>query len=96
MVAAGEFHKWGFHPTGVVGAFGAAVAAGLLFGLDKEELATAQGIVGSMASGIFEFLEDGTWTKRLHPGWAAHAGLTAASLAGAGFTGPGAVYEGRF
>ena len=96
MVAAGRFHKQGFHPTGVAGAFGATVAAGLLFGLSKEELATAQGIVGSMASGLLEFLEEGSWTKRMHPGWAAHAGLTAASLAGAGFTGPSAIYEGRF
>ncbi|WP_407691077.1 MmgE/PrpD family protein [Rubrobacter marinus] len=96
MAAAGRFHKQGFHPTGVAGAFGAAVAAGLLFGLDARELATAQGIVGSMASGILEFLEEGTWTKRVHPGWSAKAGLTAASLAGAGFTGPSAVYEGRY
>ena len=96
MAGAGEFHARGFHPTAVAGAFGAAISAGLLLGLDKEELATAQGIVGSMASGLLEFLEDGAWTKRVHPGWAAQAGLTAASLAGAGFSGPGAVYEGRY
>lgn len=96
MAAAGRFHKQGFHPTGVAGAFGAAIAAGLLLDLGEEELATAQGIVGSMASGLLEFLEEGAWTKRVHPGWAAHAGLTAASLAGTGFTAPSAIYEGRF
>lgn len=96
MAAAGRFHKQGFHPTGVAGAFGAAIAAGLLFDLSEAELATAQGIVGSMASGLLEFLEEGAGTKRIHPGWAAHAGLTAASLAGTGFTSPSAIYEGRF
>lgn len=96
IAAAGDFHARGFHPTGVAGAFGATVAAGLLFGLQPEELAVAQGIVGSMASGLLEFLEEGAWTKRVHPGWAAHAGVTAASLASAGFSGPSAVYEGRY
>jgi len=93
---AGGFHDVGFHPTAVAGAFGAAVAAGKLAGLDARGITAAQGIVGSMASGLLEFLEDGAWTKRLHPGWAAMAGLTAASFAGVGWSGPGAVYEGRF
>ena len=94
--AAGGFHDTGFHPTGLAGAFGAAVTAGKLAGLDAAEIATAQGIVGSMSAGLLEFLEDGAWTKRLHPGWAAMSGLTAASFAGCGWTGPAAVYEGRF
>ena len=49
-----------------------------------------------MSAGLLEFLEDGSWTKRLHPGWAAMCGLTAAAFARAGWTGPAAVYEGRF
>jgi hypothetical protein len=49
-----------------------------------------------MAGGLLEFLADGSWTKRLHPGWAAMCGLTAASFAGVGWSGPPAVYEGRF
>lgn len=93
---AGGFHDVGFHPTAVAGAFGAAVAAGKLTGLDATGLASAQGVVGSMAAGLLEFLEDGSWTKRLHPGWAAMSGLTAAAFARAGWTGPAAVYEGRF
>jgi 2-methylcitrate dehydratase PrpD len=93
---AGGFHDVGYHPTAVAGAFGAAVAAGKLSGLDAAGLAAAQGVVGSMAAGLLEFLEDGSWTKRLHPGWAAMSGLTAAAFAGAGWTGPAAVYEGRF
>jgi 2-methylcitrate dehydratase PrpD len=86
----------GFHPTGTCGAFGAAAAAGLLAGLDASQLADAFGIAGSQAAGSMEFLADGTWTKRLHPGWAACAGLHAAALAAADFHAPHTIFEGRF
>jgi 2-methylcitrate dehydratase PrpD len=56
----------------------------------------AQGIALSMAAGSLEFLEDGAWTKRMHPGWAAQSGITAAALARQGFVGPSRAYEGRF
>jgi len=95
-VAKGGFHQAGFHPTGLVGAFGCALAAAKLLGLDPERATMAQGIVLSMASGSLEFLEDGAWTKRMHPGWAGVAGITAATLAKHGFVGPRAAYEGRF
>ncbi len=95
-VGAGKFHSVGFHPTGMVGAFGATVAAGRLLGLDAGQIAMAQGIVLSMAGGSLEFLADGAWTKRLHPGWAASSALTAATLAKRGFVGPPAAYEGRY
>ncbi|MHB1520253.1 MAG: MmgE/PrpD family protein [Ferrimicrobium sp.] len=95
-VAGGEFHQVGFHPTGLLGAFGAATLAGRLSGLSAEAISQAQGIVGSMASGSLEFLESGAWTKRLHPGWAAASGLISASLASQGFVGPEQIYEGRF
>ncbi len=94
--AEGAFHQVGFHPTGLIGAFGCVAAAGYLQGLNANQLTHAQGIVLSMASGSLEFLQDGAWTKRIHPGWAAHAGITAATLARHGFIGPQAVYEGRF
>jgi 2-methylcitrate dehydratase PrpD len=86
----------GFHPTGTCGAFGAAAAAALVAGLDAHGLADALGIAGSQAAGSMEFLADGAWTKRLHPGWAASAGLHAAALAGAGFRAPHTIFEGRF
>jgi 2-methylcitrate dehydratase PrpD len=41
-----------------------------------------------------EFLATGAWTKRFHPGWAAHNGLIAAALARQGFTGPETIIEG--
>jgi 2-methylcitrate dehydratase PrpD len=95
-VAKGGFHQIGFHPTGLVGAFACALAAGKLFGLVEEQLVMAQGITLSAAAGSFEFLEDGAWTKRFHPGWAANAGITAAALAQQGSVGPRRAYEGRF
>ena len=95
-VARGGFHQIGFHPTGLVGAFGCALTAGRLMGLTEPQLAMAQGIVLSMASGSLEFLEDGAWNKRAHPGWAAVAGITAAALAQGGFVGARRAYEGRF
>lgn len=96
LAGAGAFHDLGFHPTAVAGAFGSAVAAGKVLGLGADQLVAAQGVVGSMAAGLLEFLEDGSWTKRLHPGWAAQSGITAATFAKAGWSGPEAVYEGRF
>jgi 2-methylcitrate dehydratase PrpD len=96
MAAPGRFHERGWHATAVCGPFGAAVAAGKCLGLDANGLTAALGIAASMASGVMEFLEDGSWVKRLHPGWAAQSGLQAAILAQGGFTGPATGLEGRF
>ena len=85
----------GFHPTGVAGVFGAAMAAGRLLGLDESRLTHALGIAGTLACGSLEYLSDGAWTKRLNPGWAGHAGITAAYLAREGFSGPATALEGR-
>jgi len=95
--AAGRhLHARGFHATGVVGPLAAAAVAGRLHGLPPARLAEAVGLAGSMAGGLLEFLADGSWSKRLHPGWAAHGGLLAAELAAAGFPGPASVLEGRY
>jgi 2-methylcitrate dehydratase PrpD len=92
--AGSAFHARGFHPTAVCGAFGAAAAAARLRGLDAPTTARALGIAGSMASGVLEFLADGSDTKRLHPGWAACGGLQATRLAAYGASGPTSVIEG--
>lgn len=83
----------GFHPTGTAGVFGAAASASLLLGGDAGQIASAIGIAGSMSSGSMSFLTDGSWTKHLHPGWAAHAGIIAATLAANGYRGPTSVLE---
>jgi 2-methylcitrate dehydratase PrpD len=64
--------------------------------LSRAHLAGAQGIALSLASGNLQFIEDGSWTKRIHPGWAAACGITAASLAADDFPAPREAYEGRF
>src|ERR671938_550041 len=70
----------GFHPTAVFGAVGAAAGVAAALGLERRQLVDALGNVGSMASGIIEYLAEGAWTKRLHAGWAAQSGLRAALL----------------
>ena len=95
-IAKGGFHKAGFHPTGVVGAFAASIAAAKLYELSVEQMVSAQGVALSVAAGSLEFLEDGSWTKSLHAGWASVGGITAAALARGGFVAPKAAYEGRF
>jgi 2-methylcitrate dehydratase PrpD len=87
----------GFHAPGTTGPFGAAVACGHLLGLDAGQMANALGIAGSLAGGLLEFAKgDGGMVKRLHLGRASEAGVLAASLAAAGFTGPRTVIEGEF
>src|SRR6058998_3357052 len=95
LAVPGKFHARHYHPTALAGAFGAAAVAGKLQGLTEDELVHAFGICGSQAGGIIEYLADGSWTKRLHPGWAAHAGVVATLLAQSGFTGPETVFEGE-
>jgi 2-methylcitrate dehydratase PrpD len=92
----GGFHHTGFHATGIVSHFSSAVVAGKLMGLTADQIVTAQGIAASTASGVQVFLETGAWTKRMHPGWGAMAGITAAYMAQAGFLGPDRPYEGKF
>ena len=96
MAAPGRLHARGWHATSTCGAFAAALTAGKLLGLDAARLTHALGLAGSFASGLMEFLEDGSAVKRVHAGWAAHAGVFAASLAAGGMTGPASVLEGRF
>ncbi|MFL5418970.1 MAG: MmgE/PrpD family protein [Myxococcales bacterium] len=94
VVVPKAVHASGFHPTAVLGAPAAAAAVASTLRLEMNELVDALGISGSMASGIIEYLAEGTWTKRLHPGWAAQSGVRAALLGRAGFRGPRTVFEG--
>ncbi|MCF8475799.1 MAG: MmgE/PrpD family protein [Pseudolabrys sp.] len=93
-VAPTATHKAGFHPTAIFGAMGAAAGVSAAFGLSAKQTVDALGIAGSFASGIIEYLAEGAWTKRLHPGWAAQSGIRAALLARGGFSGPRTVFEG--
>lgn len=86
----------GFHPTGTCGAFGGGVTAAKLLKLGQDGLSNTIGIAGSQAAGSLEFLSDGSYTKRFHPGWAAHSGIIAAHLARHGLSGPASIIEGKF
>ncbi|HEX5933721.1 MAG TPA: MmgE/PrpD family protein [Pseudorhizobium sp.] len=87
-------HKAGFHPTAVLGTFGATFGIAVARGANEAVIGNALGIAGSMASGIIEYLGDGSWTKRMHPGWSAQSALRAVAMAEAGFVGPRMVFEG--
>jgi 2-methylcitrate dehydratase PrpD len=95
-VAPGQFHRRGFHPSGLFATFGVTYLTSRLLRLDAGTTAQAAGICGSFASGILECWVDGTQTKFLHPGWSAQSGIAAAFLARAGTTGPRQVFEGRW
>ena len=89
-------YERGFHPTAICGALGSAAASARLLHLTPQQTNMALGIAGSMASGSMAYLDNGAWTKRLHPGWSSHAGITAARLAEAGFVGPTNILESRY
>jgi 2-methylcitrate dehydratase PrpD len=90
-----EQYALGFHPTATCGVFGAAITSAKLLGLTLDQTLAAVGIAGSMAGGSMEFLADGAWTKRIHPGLAAQNGIHAGLLAAEDFTGPLRILEGR-
>jgi 2-methylcitrate dehydratase PrpD len=94
LVAPKLLHTAGFHPTAVLGTMGAAAGVGAALGLNAKQHVDALGIAASMTGGIIEYLAEGAWTKRMHPGWAAQAGMRAALLGKAGFYGPRTVFEG--
>ncbi|MGB3416091.1 MAG: MmgE/PrpD family protein [Mesorhizobium sp.] len=95
IVAPTAQHRAGFHPTAVAGTLGAAAAVAVTLRMSARQMTDALGVAGSMASGIIEYLSEGTWTKRLHPGWAAQSGIRAALMGREGFLGPRTVFEGE-
>jgi len=95
LVAPKATHAAGFHPTAVFGALAAAAGVSAALRLSPTAIASALGIAGSMASGIIEYLAEGSSTKRMHAGWAAQSGIRAALMARGGFIGPRTVLEGQ-
>jgi 2-methylcitrate dehydratase PrpD len=92
----GGFLRAGFHATSIVGTFACALAAGRLMDLAADQLTMAQGIALSTTSGNMQPMQDGSWTKRMHPGLSGASGILAATLAQQGYVGPTEAYEGRF
>jgi len=78
-----DHYKKGFHTSGTIGTFGAAIAAAKLMELSETQLRHTIGLAASMGAGIRANF--GTMTKPLHVGHAAHNGVMAAMLARDGF-----------
>ncbi|NPU65511.1 MmgE/PrpD family protein [Bradyrhizobium sp. 83012] len=85
----------GFHPTATAGTYGAAAAAGKLFGLSEQQLIYAFGVSGSQAAGSLQFLVNGAWNKRYQVGASAMNGVIAATLAKNDFVGAVESVEGK-
>lgn len=96
LAAKGRFHDVGYHGTGIVAPFAAACVAARLMKLPNDTLVNALGICGSQAAALQEFLRDGSWVKKIHPGWAGHSAIYALMMAKEGLTGPREVFEGGF
>ncbi|MCP3956429.1 MAG: MmgE/PrpD family protein [bacterium] len=90
------FFERGWHATSICGTLAAAAVGARLYGLGADGIGHAMGIAASMGSGIIGGTRAGASVKRLHCGWAVHAGLVAAQCAREGITGPPTAFEGRF
>lgn len=100
-IGAASLHsseKLGFHAPGLTGPYGAAIASGVVLGLNAQELTHALGIAGSLSGGLLAFTKSkqGAEVKRLHLGRAGESGVMAARLAKEGFEGPETILEGKF
>ena len=82
--------------TATCGAFGAAVAAGKVMGLDREKLSHALGIAYSKTAGNAQCLIDGGLVKRMQPAFSAQSGVLSAFLAQKGITGAKDFLEGQY
>ena len=91
----GPRHYFFWHNTATVGAFGAAAACASALGLSAEETVWALGNAGTQAAGLWQVRLEPVMSKQLHTAHAAWSGMTAASLAQAGFTGPAYILEGK-
>ncbi|MDY4279873.1 MAG: MmgE/PrpD family protein [[Pasteurella] mairii] len=91
----GSFHERGFHSTAISGIFGAVAAMAIILDLNQSQIINAFGIAGSFASGINEFLSNGSNSKVLHIANTIQNSILIAHLSKAGITGPKTVFEGR-
>lgn len=86
----------GFHPVGVLGPLGSAMAAGKVMGLSASQMKHALGLATSHGAGTIEYNQTWGETTRLHAGLAAMGGIRSATLAKAGMTGPGSPIAGKY
>ncbi len=88
----------GFHPTAVLGVFGAAATVGKLLGLDADGISCAWGHALSLSAGSMQFSQEvtGAEVKRLHAGYAARNGVLAAQMALVGIDAPRRSLDGKY
>jgi 2-methylcitrate dehydratase PrpD len=89
-------YSQGFHNTSTAGIFGAVAVIAKLRKLDASVIENAFGLAVSMASGTMQFLANGSWNKRLHPGFAAHNAFICVALAESGVHGASEPIEGKW
>ena len=82
----------GWHSGAVFGTHGAAAASGSLLGLDPAGFEDALGLAATQSAGLMSAQFE-AMCKRMHHGFSARAGLTAAWLAHDGYTGIKRVFE---
>lgn len=90
-----EAYSQGMHNTSTAGVFGAVAAIATLKGLTAETIEMAFGLAGSKAAGSMQYLDNGSWNKRLHPGFAVHDAFMCVNLAEAGVIGATKIIEGK-
>ncbi|RKO64187.1 2-methylcitrate dehydratase [Campylobacter sp. P255] len=95
IASKGSFHKRGFHTTAIAGIFGSVAASCVLLDLNKEQIINALGLAGSFASGVNEFLSNGSNSKVLHIANALKNGILVTNFAKANMSGPLSIFEGR-
>ncbi len=96
LAGSGFGFSLGWDGVGTVNVFGVTAMAGRLLGLDKSQLHNAFGTALNLLGTTFQSFWDGTTAFKLPQGLAARAGIFAAQLAKAGWTGPEDALFSRF
>ncbi len=90
----GKLHEHYFHPTGIFAPFAAICIACRFYGIGKDVMMNTMGLAGNFVGTMQQYTVDGTWSKKLHPGWGIHAGLYALRFAQEGYIGSPEIFEG--
>ncbi|EMC98981.1 hypothetical protein BAUCODRAFT_386514 [Baudoinia panamericana UAMH 10762] len=90
-----EAYSRGFHNTSTAGIFGSIAAMAVLKRSTVQTVEMAFGLAGSKAAGSMQYLDNGSWNKRLHPGFAVHDAFMCMALAEAGVIGATRIIEGK-
>lgn len=95
LLATDQVRELGLHGPGLVGGLAAAATAGLVSGLNVEQLYNAISITASLlpVCPFISFLE-GADAKDFYGGWGAYLAWTAVAAAEKGLTGPARILDG--